>query len=114
MKIHIKVLLSITTGELLCDFSELHEMLEKLYGTPIFSHQLPEVMKELVPWVAQHSEELNNIKVPSNIKDIYLDWVTEQEKKYKTWYEIPLFPLGITRGPLEDLKNKEVIIVNHD
>jgi hypothetical protein len=35
-----EVVLSILTGRLLCDFSEMHECIEFLAGEPVFTHQL--------------------------------------------------------------------------
>src|SRR5678815_2605033 len=35
-----EVLLSISTGRLLCDFSDMHECIEFLTGEPVFTHQL--------------------------------------------------------------------------
>ena len=34
-----KVVLTLTTGRLLCNFSDMHEMCEWLDGGPIFTHQ---------------------------------------------------------------------------
>ena len=34
-----EVLLSLTTGRLLCEFSKMHELAEWLCGSPVFTHQ---------------------------------------------------------------------------
>lgn len=44
-----KLIVSAYTGILMCDFSDLHEYIEKLLGRPVFTHELAdkEVWKEI-------------------------------------------------------------------
>jgi len=46
-----EVVASIVSGKLMSDFSELHEAIEKLSGSPIWTHQLPDAGQQLRPLI---------------------------------------------------------------
>lgn len=45
------VVLSVTTGKLLCPFDELHEFLDYLTGQSLFTHQLPRAADSARPYI---------------------------------------------------------------
>ena len=67
----LEVLISSISGRLVCEFGEMHEMLETLAGEPVWTHQLPRVSNETTPWLLKWFPELKCCVV-SNMLDRFI------------------------------------------
>lgn len=81
------VVLSLTTGMLLCPFDEVHEFVEFMAGEPIWTHQLPRVGKEVEEVLKRQHPALAEVTPPelqrdsqASIEEQIKDWVAEQAK----------------------------------
>lgn len=63
-KFALGVVLSATTGKLLCPFDELHEFLDYLTGQSLFTHQLPRASQSARPYILSVYEDLEFTTVP--------------------------------------------------
>ena len=58
MRFEANVMLSITTGRLLCDFPDVHQALTHLSGQPLMTHMLPTAGKRCEPYLRERWPEL--------------------------------------------------------
>ena len=112
-----KILLSITTGRLLCKFSDVHECCEFLVEGPIWTHQFAykpfwQELKHAI--VSQHADLA--IEAPADICETnYQEWVAEQIKVLGLSREIRSCPeLFKTRSDsfTKPIEGKPVIILD--
>lgn len=78
------VLLSMTTGKMLCNFSDMHEAAELILGHPVWTHEfadrnLCDKIKARV--LAQHPDLADLTADGVNGKN-WLDWLGKAIKKY--------------------------------
>lgn len=63
----LAVVLTVTTGKLLCTMGEVYEVCEFLAGEPVFTHQLPRVSREAEPVILARYPELRDVEVPEGL-----------------------------------------------
>jgi hypothetical protein len=63
------VVLSITTGKLLCEMGRVYDILNYMTGDNLFTHQLPRVVQECKPILLQQHPELATIDANEVNKD---------------------------------------------
>ena len=110
-----KVLLSISTGHLLCDFGDMHECIEFLAGEPVFTHQLAhrpfyEQLRKAV--IVQHPDlDVNADHVTTGNWEKFRDECVAKVGLYRD-----IIPMGAMMDSKEEsftepLKGKKVIII---
>jgi hypothetical protein len=125
-KFPTKVVMSVLTGKLICDFGDMHEFCEWLVGGGVFTHQFADksFCDMLVNGILQQREDLfvPSVSYGEKInKDNYQAMITQMEQELGT--EIELEPLDI-KGTMDQavfdapftrpLEGKEVIHINPD
>jgi hypothetical protein len=85
-----EVLLSITTGILLCGFDEMHECCEFLVGYPTWTHQFAHrpFVEQLKAAVLRQHPQLSNADAKGVGKDNWLDFKDRMIAEFGT--ELPL------------------------
>lgn len=86
-------ILSITTGRLLADFGDVHELLDFMTGDTLFTHQLPRAMDEAAPRILEQHPDLSAVPVPDDFDgpEHVARWLAEQVAAFGA--ERPLSPL---------------------
>jgi hypothetical protein len=106
-KFHIGVVLSVTTGKLLCPFDELHEFLDYLTGQQLFTHQLSRAADSGAHYIYSLYPELEFIDVPK------IEGTSEQREKQVKDFLNYLVTSGIPKEydlePMEDFEAKNPI-----
>lgn len=110
-----EVVLSLTTGRLLCPFSDLHEFVEFVAGEPVFTHQLAHraFVQELKDGVFRQYPQLKAIDESGVTKD---NWQEFRDKYVEALGPtLDISPLAIVREAersfTEPLEGKNVIVV---
>ena len=60
-RFHLSVLLTISTGRLVCDIGDIYKILDWMTGDELFTHQLGRAMDECKPWLLRRHPELKKI-----------------------------------------------------
>lgn len=89
-------ILSVTTGVLLCDFAEVHELLDHMTGDTLFTHQLPRASRECEDHLRAQFPQLADIEVPVNLPrpELYLQWVESLHDLHGARHEVAPLPPG--------------------
>lgn len=72
-------ILSAISGKLVCDFSEVHACIEAMAGGPVWTHQLPAVMRQLEPAAKAAFPDLADWDLSAVNSDTYAAWRAERE-----------------------------------
>lgn len=115
----IGAILSVTTGVLLADIGEVHELLDHMTGDTLFTHQLPRAATECVGPLREQFPQFDGIEVPTfDAPEYYAEWASDQGHAYGDWHEVrPLEPgQHVRRNPLAELAemtrpDAEIIVV---
>ena len=104
-------ILSAISGKLVCDFSELHACIEAMAGGPVFTHQLPAVMRALEPAVRAAFPDIADWDLSEVDRDTYATWRAEREHLLSEMRTVTKFGEP-PRSPFEHLpENSNVIVV---
>lgn len=114
--------LSTTTGRLLCDFSEVHELLDYMTGDTLFTHQLPRACEAVAPRILEQHPDLAAIVVPEDLSgaEPVAAWMAETTKVYGATRDLtPLVDEDWTQiDPLAEFAmvapGKPVIVIGPD
>lgn len=100
MRFPLNVILSVTTGRLLCDIGRVYEILNHITNDNLFTHQLPRACRFAKPLIESQYPELscqNALKELDNLKVVnsdvlcainkWLDWLIIVQK-FKSAYDI--------------------------
>lgn len=88
-------ILSVTTGIALCEFSEIHQLLDHMTGDTLHAHQLPRASDECEDDLRSQFPQLADIEVPANLPrpELYVQWVETLHGQYGARHEVrPLRP----------------------
>jgi hypothetical protein len=88
-------ILSVTTGILLCDFGEVHELLDHMTGDALFTYQLPRAARECEGPLRDQFPQLEGIEVPVSLPspELYVQWVETLHERYGEQHEVqPMRP----------------------
>ena len=109
-KFSLGVVLSVTTGKLLCPFDELHKFLDYLTGESLFTHQLIRGREAAVPYILSIYPEIESTNVPeidgtseereAQVKEFLNDLV---DSGYLRDYEFEPMKDFESRNPIEEL-----------
>jgi hypothetical protein len=103
-------IVSAISGVALVDFGEIHAVIEELAGGPVWTHQIPSVIRSMKPNAAKAFPDLAAIDVSGVNRDTFEAWKHEHPDLFTTGREIK--PLGdFTRPPLDGLDQSKTIIV---
>lgn len=96
-KFPVSVILSVTTGRLFCDMSELYRVLEAATGSPMMTHVLPRAGEFATPKLLAQYPHLAQIELPkldglsSADKALLIKgWAFQVDQKYQP-LEVPTF-----------------------
>lgn len=118
-KFSVAAAFSITTGKLLCDFGDMHELAEWIAGHPIWTHEFAskELSTKLSDAILEQHPELDDCYPATNVNgDNYLDWLSvEVARLGTTQLEFTKGDSERTEGPVESMQRmypgKKVIVV---
>lgn len=74
----IGVVLSVTTGRLLCDFADLHEFIEFMVGGPVFTHQLVKASDYIKPFILAAHPQLESVDASAVNEANWQAWLDQQ------------------------------------
>lgn len=94
----IGCVISVTSGKLLAEFSEVHELIEWMAGEPVWTHQIPRVSEEATPHLTAQYPALADVVVPDGLD---------------TWDKVRAFLAGISPVLGERLSVESLPTVDH-
>lgn len=112
--------LSITTGNLLCNIDGLYAILNHMTGDNLYTHQLPRACRECAPWLLRQHPQLADVNSDDITPENYQQQLAELELKYGK--ELPVSPIPADdhaqKDPVAELKNmvgeERVIVIEGD
>ena len=101
----LEVVLTITTGILLCKVQDVYEILDFMSGDENFTHQLPRVGDECKPYILAQYPELVGITGEGVTAKNYKEWLNEKEIEFGKTRIIQSLPNGahVSRDPIEEI-----------
>ncbi len=77
-RFHLGAVLSMTTGKLLCPIDDLYRIAQHLAGEPVWTHQLPRVMRESQPHLLAQLPNLSAVTGDGVTRENWKEWLAEQ------------------------------------
>ena len=114
---HVKAVLSVVTGILLCDIEEVYKIMSWMTGQNLMTHQLPRAFEPCKEFLVSRFPNLKDIHVPENFKpEECLRYCNNLETLLPSEFEIPVMPKGEFYTPMHPLdepilKGKNVIVI---
>jgi len=103
-KFKLGVVLSVTTGYLLCEIGDLYEILDYLTGQQLYTHQLPRAARYAGPHILKSFMELKPVVPEISSEKEVNDFLDElMALGYKQEYELEPMTDFVPKGPLEEL-----------
>ena len=103
-------LLTLATGRLACDISEVYSAINAVTGINPMTHQIGRIMTELKPGLLRVHPWLENVTPPDpntdNIEQATLTWVSEVTAEHGDTHIVPLLSDQVTyQDPLTELRD---------
>lgn len=103
-------LLTLATGRLACDISEVYAAINAVTGINPMTHQIGRIMTELKPGLLRAHPWLENVTPPDpntdNIEQATLTWVSEVTAEHGDTHIVPLLSDQVThQDPLTELRD---------
>lgn len=111
------VLLSISSGRLLCSFSDMHECVEFLVGEPVFTHQFAfkPFADEIAASILEQHPALRAFDASAVTRENWRSCLADAERKFgKTLAVHPQRAKHIGASFTEPLRGKKVLVVDVD
>lgn len=134
----VVVVLTVTTGRLLCEMEDVYDILNFMTGDNLFTHQLPRASDQCSPWLLKWYPELAEAGIPANLAKLdnmlsgaesrnpefknvaseiavrnWSEWVSVKVPNLKKEYEIERIPHYECKEPIQELRDmiaeKEVL-----
>jgi hypothetical protein len=110
-KFRTDAILSAIGGKLLCDFSDMHACIEAMAGGPVWTHQLPAVMRQLEPLARAAFPELAAIDTSGINRENVAAWQAEHAELLAVEREVFVL-ITAPSSPFEHLpEGKDVVVV---
>ncbi len=108
--------LSISHGNLMCEMSQVHEILDHMTQDNLFTHQLPRAERECAPWLLRWFPQLSAADTSGVTPENWEQRLAELEREFGSTFDIEPIPRDdhIHRDPVEELEEmvgKDRIIV---
>lgn len=107
------VLVSATTGTLLCDFGDLHQFLSEVTSGPLWTHQLPDASRAIEAHLRAEHPWLNDVELPpagahgdGDPETFWRAVAADLEAKYGSTHEVQPMTDYAHTDPVEDLVRK--------
>lgn len=110
------VIASLSSGTLLCSFSDMHEAAEYLMGHPIWTHHFAnkQLWQDMQKTIAEQCHGMPMDELPGVTKDNYLEYVAKLEAELGKTVRIRkgggLTAMLPTDGIPDHLKDKTIVI----
>ncbi len=100
------VILTITTGVLLCDIGGVYGILNYMTGDNLFTHQLPRVGREMATEILAQHPQLGEVNADGVDGENWREFLFAQEKRFCPALAIrPCVNLHVRMDPIEELSN---------
>lgn len=102
----IGAILSVTTGILLAEFSEVHQLIEHMAGEPVWTHQIPRVAREAEQTLLDQFPQFDGIVVPEmTTREQVTAWLAPLVSAHGERHEVTPLPRGehIRMDPMAEL-----------
>ncbi len=98
-------ILSVMTGTLLCDISDLYRILNFLTGESLYTHQLPRAFTVVSPVLAKRFPDLAHIDTSKVTRSNYRLWLKTMERTYGGARRVTPLPAGAyqSQDPIDEL-----------
>lgn len=116
----IAVILTVTTGHLLCDFLEFRRFLDWMTGDSVMTHQIPRIVRECAPHILKQHPQLSGIDAAEINRNNWQNCLSKYVEEFGADLEIsPLLAGEHTFiDPLEELRSivpdHKILLVNFD
>jgi len=99
----IASVLSVTTGVLLCDMSEIYDILNFMTGGSLFTHQLPGASEDCAPKIFEQHPELRAVCAEGVGRDNWESFLVQQQERFGDYVSIARLSGYEQRDPFEEL-----------
>ena len=109
MTFSLGAVLSVITGRLLTEMSEVQALLDHMTGDVLFTHQIPRAMDECQPHLRRQHPDLAALAVPEFDGERHVRlWVQGQVATFGTQRDVEPLPEGVHvyRDPIAELVEK--------
>jgi hypothetical protein len=96
--------LTVLSGKLLCDLSELYAVLNFLTGEEIYTHQIPRAFRVSQPFVAREHPDLAALDWSGVGRETFREWLASAVVRFGTTRELSPLPVGAyeAQNPIEE------------
>jgi hypothetical protein len=88
MYFELGVILSVTTGKLLCDLGRVYDILNFMTGDNLFTHQLPRAMDECKPAIIRQYPQLAKVTGEDITPVNAFQWLDEKAAELGDGFEV--------------------------
>lgn len=107
-RFHLGAVLSMTTDKLLCQMDDIYKLAAHLAGEPVWTHQLPRVMRESKPHLLAQFPALAAVTGDEVTPDNFEVWLHERVAEHGEWFDVA--PMSADQhesiDPLSELAEK--------
>lgn len=99
------VVLSASTGRLLCPLPDLHEALEYMVSSPVLAHAVPSIAPFVRADIWRQHPDLHGVDASGVTRENWSEWLDEQVALFgetRDLTPIPLFPGRVAAMNLEE------------
>lgn len=107
-RFHLGVVLTMTTGKLLCSMDEVYRIAQHLTGEPVWTHQLPRVGRESRPHLLAQFPALASVTGDEVTPDNYAAWLYDRVSEHGEFLDVAPLPEHAHESidPLSELAEK--------
>jgi hypothetical protein len=109
-KVRTGVILSVVTGKLCCEFSDVHECIEHMAGGPIWTHQIPGWFDANREKLAAAFPDLANRDMSGLTPETAAEWMAERAPFLAEERDVPVIG-GQPASPFVGLDPDKTIVV---